>query len=163
MITDYKIPPGGGSNFRLISQFFSNLDLKIKHDYRLQDCAGWGGGVDSFMINVTMLFKSWSTTKLRTRDRSHASDKIWFHTPLPIQHQARLQITRLRAGGGGGSNFGLMTHLFKAGSPDLRRLQITTLHAGGSHFWLNSPFSSIWQWISRSNEITDYRGHPMHT
>ena len=36
---------------------------------------------------------------------------------------------------GGGSNFGLMTHLFKAGSPDLRRLQITTLHAGGVAFW----------------------------
>ena len=45
---------------------------------------------------------------------------------------------RLRdcARGGGGSNFGLMTHLFKAGSPDLRRLQINHMHAGGGGaFW----------------------------
>ena len=43
---------------------------------------------------------------------------------------------RLRDCARGGSNFGLMTHLFKAGPPDLRRLQITTLHAGGvAAFW----------------------------
>ena len=42
---------------------------------------------------------------------------------------------RLRDCARGGSNFGLMTHLFKVGSPDLRRLQITTLHAGGVAFW----------------------------
>ena len=45
------------------------------------------------------------------------------------------KVTDYKIARGGGSNFGLMTHLFKAGSPDLRRLQITTLHAGGVAFW----------------------------
>ena len=49
MITDYKIPSGGGSHFRLISQFFSKLDLQIKHDDSLTDYkiarGGEGGGL----------------------------------------------------------------------------------------------------------------------
>ena len=126
-------------NFWLISQFFSNLDLKIKHDYRLQDCAGWGGGwthlwLMSPCFSNLDLQQNWGQeTEAVLRTRIDFTRLCQFN----IKRDYRLQDC---ARGGGGSNFGLMTHLFKSRSPDLRRLQITTLHAGGSHFWLNSPF-----------------------